>query len=195
MWSVRYLEMEDDDRSHRCCSHHASTLRVLSDRIGLPRLNGTHLEAMRAVIQRCTSASVTVSSTQVSSIGRGLMVLVGIGTTDTSQVGLRPPPPTACFSCRPELALGSAGLVMARGQDPWSAALPERGPGVELEAECGRGGRRGALWWVHGQPSHRSDQRRESLTGAGRSFASRARRVSDAAKSRRADRFDYPSLP
>ncbi|KAK4705467.1 D-aminoacyl-tRNA deacylase, partial [Phenoliferia sp. Uapishka_3] len=40
---------------------------------------------MRAVIQRCTSASVTVSSTQISSIGRGLMVLVGIGTADTEQ--------------------------------------------------------------------------------------------------------------
>jgi hypothetical protein len=77
---------------------------------------------------------------------------------------------------------------MARGQDPWPTALPERGPGVKLEAERGRGGRRGALWWVHGQPSHLI--KRESLTGAGRSFASRAGRVSDTVKSRPADRFD-----
>ncbi|KDQ61221.1 hypothetical protein JAAARDRAFT_32221 [Jaapia argillacea MUCL 33604] len=38
---------------------------------------------MRAVIQRVSSASVTVDNQVVSSISRGLMVLVGIGTDDT----------------------------------------------------------------------------------------------------------------
>ena len=37
---------------------------------------------MRAVIQRVTSASVTVSSEQISSISRGLLVLVGIAKSD-----------------------------------------------------------------------------------------------------------------
>jgi D-aminoacyl-tRNA deacylase len=35
---------------------------------------------MRAVLQRVTSASVTVDSEVVSAISRGLVVLVGIGT-------------------------------------------------------------------------------------------------------------------
>lgn len=39
---------------------------------------------MRAVVQRVASASVTVDSETVSSIGRGLMVLVGIGTDDNA---------------------------------------------------------------------------------------------------------------
>ncbi|KAF9058817.1 D-Tyr tRNAtyr deacylase-like domain-containing protein [Rhodocollybia butyracea] len=39
---------------------------------------------MRAIIQRVTSASVTVDNDVISSISRGLMVLVGIGTDDTS---------------------------------------------------------------------------------------------------------------
>ncbi|KAJ3725121.1 D-Tyr tRNAtyr deacylase-like domain-containing protein [Lentinula raphanica] len=39
---------------------------------------------MRAVIQRVTSASVTVDGTVISQISRGLMVLVGIGTDDTA---------------------------------------------------------------------------------------------------------------
>ncbi|KAI0759479.1 D-Tyr tRNAtyr deacylase-like domain-containing protein [Irpex lacteus] len=38
---------------------------------------------MRAVVQRVLSASVTVDNEMVSSIGRGVMVLVGIGTDDT----------------------------------------------------------------------------------------------------------------
>ncbi|KAI9571268.1 D-Tyr tRNAtyr deacylase-like domain-containing protein [Boletus coccyginus] len=38
---------------------------------------------MRAVVQRVTSASVTVDGKVVSSISKGLMVLVGIGTDDT----------------------------------------------------------------------------------------------------------------
>ena len=38
---------------------------------------------MRAVIQRVKSASVTVDGAVVSSIGQGLMVLVGIGADDT----------------------------------------------------------------------------------------------------------------
>ncbi|KAH8106953.1 D-tyrosyl-tRNA deacylase [Cristinia sonorae] len=39
---------------------------------------------MRAVVQRVLSASVTVDGETVSSIGRGLMVLVGIGADDTA---------------------------------------------------------------------------------------------------------------
>ncbi|EKM55254.1 uncharacterized protein PHACADRAFT_161202 [Phanerochaete carnosa HHB-10118-sp] len=39
---------------------------------------------MRAVLQRVASASVVVNDEVVSSIGRGLMVLVGIGTDDTT---------------------------------------------------------------------------------------------------------------
>ncbi|KAI0077107.1 D-tyrosyl-tRNA deacylase [Panus rudis PR-1116 ss-1] len=39
---------------------------------------------MRAVLQRVSSASVVVDSEVVSSIGRGLMVLVGIGTDDNA---------------------------------------------------------------------------------------------------------------
>ncbi|CCA66633.1 related to DTD1-D-Tyr-tRNA(Tyr) deacylase activity [Serendipita indica DSM 11827] len=38
---------------------------------------------MRAIIQRVSSASVTVNSEVISSIGEGLMVLVGLGTDDT----------------------------------------------------------------------------------------------------------------
>jgi len=38
---------------------------------------------MRAVIQRVTSASVTVDNEVISSISKGLMVLVGIGKDDT----------------------------------------------------------------------------------------------------------------
>ncbi|KAG6336932.1 hypothetical protein ID866_2170 [Astraeus odoratus] len=38
---------------------------------------------MRAVVQRVASASVTVDGQVISSISRGLMVLVGIGTDDT----------------------------------------------------------------------------------------------------------------
>ncbi|ORY90134.1 D-Tyr tRNAtyr deacylase-like domain-containing protein [Leucosporidium creatinivorum] len=39
---------------------------------------------VKAVIQRVRNASVTVDGKVVSSIGRGLMVLVGIGTNDTA---------------------------------------------------------------------------------------------------------------
>ncbi|KAJ9120610.1 hypothetical protein QFC22_002539 [Naganishia vaughanmartiniae] len=38
---------------------------------------------MKAVIQKVTNASVTVEGQVISSIGRGLMVLVGIGVDDT----------------------------------------------------------------------------------------------------------------
>lgn len=38
---------------------------------------------MRLVIQRVTRASVTVDGAQVSAIGRGLMILVGIRVDDT----------------------------------------------------------------------------------------------------------------
>ncbi|KAF8559851.1 hypothetical protein OG21DRAFT_1551145 [Imleria badia] len=38
---------------------------------------------MRAVVQRVTSASVTIDGKVISSISKGLMVLVGIGTDDT----------------------------------------------------------------------------------------------------------------
>lgn len=37
---------------------------------------------MKAVVSRVKSASVTVSGTQISSIGRGLLILVGISTHD-----------------------------------------------------------------------------------------------------------------
>ncbi|KAJ8700422.1 D-tyrosyl-tRNA(Tyr) deacylase [Pleurotus ostreatus] len=40
---------------------------------------------MRAVIQRVASASVSVNNEVVSSISRGLMVLVGIGRDDTAE--------------------------------------------------------------------------------------------------------------
>ncbi|KAM3622937.1 uncharacterized protein V6R79_005059 [Siganus canaliculatus] len=40
---------------------------------------------MRAIIQRVTTASVTVGEEQVSSIGRGLCVLLGISTDDTQR--------------------------------------------------------------------------------------------------------------
>jgi hypothetical protein len=42
-------------------------------------------QGMKAVIQRCASASVTVSGRVISSIGRGLLVLVGIGQDDVQQ--------------------------------------------------------------------------------------------------------------
>ncbi len=38
---------------------------------------------MRAVIQRVTQARVTVDGTQVGAIGRGLVVLLGVGHADT----------------------------------------------------------------------------------------------------------------
>ncbi|KAF5358233.1 hypothetical protein D9756_001255 [Leucocoprinus leucothites] len=38
---------------------------------------------MRAIIQRVSSASVTVDNEVISKISKGLMVLVGIGTDDT----------------------------------------------------------------------------------------------------------------
>lgn len=38
---------------------------------------------MRAVVQRVTSASVSVDSVCVASIGQGLLVLLGVGETDT----------------------------------------------------------------------------------------------------------------
>ncbi|GAA5882799.1 hypothetical protein JCM16303_002464 [Sporobolomyces ruberrimus] len=38
---------------------------------------------MKAVIQRCTSASVTIDGKVISSIGRGILCLIGIGTGDT----------------------------------------------------------------------------------------------------------------
>ncbi|KAI8989811.1 D-tyrosyl-tRNA deacylase [Trametes punicea] len=39
---------------------------------------------MRAIVQRVSSASVTVDSEVISSIGRGFMILVGIGRDDTA---------------------------------------------------------------------------------------------------------------
>ncbi|MBP3639620.1 MAG: D-tyrosyl-tRNA(Tyr) deacylase [Muribaculaceae bacterium] len=40
---------------------------------------------MRIVIQRCTHASVSVDGEKISSIGRGMMVLVGVEHGDTGQ--------------------------------------------------------------------------------------------------------------
>lgn len=39
---------------------------------------------MRAVVQRVTTAKVTVGNSAVGSIGRGLLVLLGVSKTDTS---------------------------------------------------------------------------------------------------------------
>jgi len=39
---------------------------------------------MRAVVQRVTTASVTVNNSVVGSIGRGLLVLLGVRKTDTA---------------------------------------------------------------------------------------------------------------
>ena len=39
---------------------------------------------MRLVLQRCSSASVSVDGEQVSSIGEGVVALVGIGQEDTA---------------------------------------------------------------------------------------------------------------
>jgi len=39
---------------------------------------------MRAVVQRVSSASVSVGGAQVATIGRGLLVLVGVGHDDTA---------------------------------------------------------------------------------------------------------------
>ena len=40
---------------------------------------------MRAVIQRVSQASVTISDVAKAAIGRGLLVLVGVETTDTNE--------------------------------------------------------------------------------------------------------------
>lgn len=40
---------------------------------------------MRALVQRVTSASVTVENQQIASIGEGLLVLLGISRDDTDQ--------------------------------------------------------------------------------------------------------------
>jgi D-tyrosyl-tRNA(Tyr) deacylase len=41
---------------------------------------------MRAVIQRVRSGKVTVEGMQVASIGHGLVILLGIGPTDSSEI-------------------------------------------------------------------------------------------------------------
>ncbi len=40
---------------------------------------------MRAIIQRVTEASVAINGEQVSQIGSGLMILLGVGTADTME--------------------------------------------------------------------------------------------------------------
>lgn len=40
---------------------------------------------MRLVIQRCLNASVTIDGKEISGIGKGLMILVGVEEGDTSQ--------------------------------------------------------------------------------------------------------------
>lgn len=44
---------------------------------------------MRAVVQRVSSAAVVVNGRQVSSIGRGLLVLLGVANRDTDQQAAR----------------------------------------------------------------------------------------------------------
>lgn len=41
---------------------------------------------MRAVLQRVTSASVTVEGNVIASIGRGLLILLGVGPEDTEEI-------------------------------------------------------------------------------------------------------------
>lgn len=55
----------------RCDTHHSKQFNYLNHR------------QMRIVIQRVTQASVTIDGSLISSIGRGLMVLVGVEHGDT----------------------------------------------------------------------------------------------------------------
>ena len=53
---------------------------------------------MRAVVQRVTSAAVTVAGEEVGRIGRGLCVLVGV-THDDDDADGRARSPTSCGTC------------------------------------------------------------------------------------------------
>src|SRR5258708_21259947 len=50
------------------------------------RSKGTEEEAMRAVVQRVSRAKATVEGRVSGEIGPGLMILLGVGKEDTSQV-------------------------------------------------------------------------------------------------------------
>lgn len=51
----------------------------------VPMLTSVYLSNMRAVIQRVSGASVTISGEVTASIGKGFMVLLGIETADTKE--------------------------------------------------------------------------------------------------------------
>src|SRR5690348_7575832 len=56
---------------------------VLEERAcSLPRTQGTRLAAVRAVVQRVSSASVAVDGAVTAEIGAGLCVLLGVADTD-----------------------------------------------------------------------------------------------------------------
>ncbi|KAL2076285.1 hypothetical protein ACEWY4_028117 [Coilia grayii] len=76
---------------------------------------------MKAIIQRVTKASVTVGEQQISSIGRGLCVLLGISTEDTQK--------DVDYMVRKILSLR---VFEDEGGRPWSKSVVER----ELEVLC-----------------------------------------------------------
>ena len=60
--------------------------RRKSDKLSLPNSSAfRYQETMRAVLQRVSSASVTVDSEEVSAIARGLLVLVGVEEADSAE--------------------------------------------------------------------------------------------------------------
>ena len=82
-----------------------------------PLLLSAAVGAMRAVIQRVTSASVTVGGVTISSIGRGLCVLVGIAREDTEK--------DAEQLCRK--VLGMKLWDDAAGSKPWQRSVVTAG--------------------------------------------------------------------
>src|SRR5678816_3468782 len=71
------------------------------------------IDQMRAVIQRVRSASVTIDGQVVGSIGRGLLILLGIETVDT-----------------PDDCEWLAGKIVSQrlfpsGEEPWARSVKE----------------------------------------------------------------------
>jgi hypothetical protein len=58
---------------------------VTFEPVYFPNGSSARYSDMKAVIQRVKSASVTVDEKLVSSIGRGLLVLAGVGKEDTEK--------------------------------------------------------------------------------------------------------------